>query len=116
MMHKLENEVMQFAYDFAAMMGWELPEIIRIKINRMENAYGWCIPDTQSNGVYILLSEKVAKNNKHFFATLIHELIHATLINSKHWKTSHLHGRKFKNMAKQVEKKTNGFYTVKEIV
>lgn len=107
---------MQFALDFAANMEWELPEIIRIKINRMVRCHGWCIPDTQSDGVYILLSEETAENNKMFFSTLIHELIHAVLLNSKHWKTAHLHGRKFRKMAKQVEKKTNGFYTVKEIV
>lgn len=111
-----ENEVMQFAYDFAAMMKWELPEIKRIKINRMERCKGWCIPDTKSDGVYILLSIVSTENNKDFFATLIHELIHAVLVNSKHWKKSHKHGKLFKRMAKQVEKKTNGFYTVKEIL
>lgn len=115
-MHKLEKEILQFALDFAANMDWELPEIKRIKINKMVRCHGWCIPDTESDAVYILLSEITPKNNKQFFATLIHELIHAVLLNSKHWKTSHLHGRKFKRMAKQVEKKTNGFYTAKEIV
>jgi len=115
-MRNKEKEVLQFALDFAANMEWELPEIIRIKINRMERAYGWCIPDTLSDGVYILLSEKMCESNHQFFATLIHELIHAVLVNSKHWKKAHKHGRRFRKLAKQVEKKTNGFFTVKEIV
>ena len=115
-MRSIENDVMQFALDFAANMKWDIPEIIRIKINRMERCLGWCIPDTQSDGVYILLSEKTCKSNHQFFATLIHELIHAVLVNSKHWKKSHKHGRCFQKLAKQVEKKTNGFFTVKEIM
>lgn len=113
---KNEEAVMQFALDFAAKMKWNIPEILRIKINKMERYLGWCIPDTNSDGVYILLSEKMAKDNKHFFSTLIHELIHATLVNSKHWKQAHKHGKLFKKMAKQVEKKTKGFYTAKEII
>lgn len=116
MLNNIENEVMQFALDFAANMDWNIPEIIRIKVNQMERYYGWCIPDSQSDGVYILLSEKMCESNHQFFATLIHELIHAVLLNSKHWKKAHKHGKLFKRLAKRVEKKTNGFFTAKEIV
>ena len=112
----IETDLREFAQDFANMMGWDIPHIIRIKINKMERCKGWCIPDTQSDGVYILLSEVSHKDNKDFFSTLIHELIHATLLNSPNWKTSHLHGRKFRRMAKHVELKTKGFYTKKEII
>ena len=115
-MRNKEKEIKKFAKDFAAMMKWNIPKILRIKINRMVRCKGWCIPDTNSDGVYILLSEINHDTNKDFFATLIHELIHAALLNSKHWKKSHKHGKLFKRMAKQVEKKTKGFYTVKDIV
>jgi hypothetical protein len=113
----IEQELMDFAYDFLDHMQWDKPEIIRIKINKMVRCKGWCIPDTNTDGFYILLSELTNTDNKDFFATLIHELIHAVLANNeKTVKTSHLHGRKFKRMAKQVEKETNGFYTIKDIV
>ena len=112
-----EQEIMQFAYDFCHMMEWHDIEIIRIKINKMMRCKGWCIPDTQSDGFYILLSELSNKDNKDFFATLIHELIHARLASDiKTVKTSHMHGRKFKRLAKQVANKSNGFYSIKEIV
>src|SRR5574343_39107 len=112
-MRNQEQEILQFALDFAANMDWKLPEIIRIKINEMERYHGYCIPDTQSDGVYILLSTKNFKDNHYFFATLIHELIHAVLLNSKHWKKAHKHGKRFRKLANQVEKKTNGFFTAK---
>ncbi len=111
-----EDEILAFALDFAKEMKWDIPFIIRIKINKMVRCKGWCIPDTQSDGIYILLSELTNEDNKDFFATLIHELIHAKLLNSKHWKKAHKHGKRFKKLAKQVEKKTNGYFTVKDIV
>lgn len=116
-MKRKEYQVKSFAEDFCNMMGWYNIDIIRIKINKMVRCKGWCIPDTQSNGFYILLSELTNKDNKDFFSTLIHELIHAHLANNvKTVGISHKHGKTFRRLAKQVAIKTNGFYSVKEIV
>ena len=116
-MNNEEYQVLAFANDFCGMMQWHGIDIIRVKINRMVRCKGWCIPDTQSDGFYILLSELTNEDNKDLFATLIHELIHAYLANNKKTiKISHKHGKVFKRMAKQVAVKTNGFYSIRNIV
>ena len=113
MMNKTEKEVLEFAYDFCNMMKWNLP-IERVRITKMMRYKGLCTNDGEN--IYLVLSETTNEDNKDFFATLIHELIHAKLIMTKHWKKAHKHGKLFKRIAKKIEKKTNGFYTVKEII
>jgi hypothetical protein len=116
MSKKLENEVKRFAYDFMEKMGWKPVHINRIKISNMRRYKGLCITE-DCESVYIILSEHTHDNNKDFFATLIHELIHAHLLINKHkFMSHHKHGKMFKRYAKKVEKKTNGYYTVEEIV
>lgn len=112
-----EQEILEFAHEFCDYMGWPRIDIIRIKINKMQRCMGWCIPDTQSDGVYILISEITNKTNKEFFATLIHEIIHAHIMNNlERWDIAHKHGKLFRKFARQVEIKTKGFYKVKGIV
>lgn len=111
-----ENSVKRFAYDFMAKMGWKHIPINRLKISKMERYKGLCISE-DCESVYIILSEIANRDNKDFFATLIHELIHAhLLINKNKYLVAHKHGKAFKKLAKKVEKETKGFYTWKEIV
>jgi hypothetical protein len=93
-------------------MKWDIP-INRVRITQMERYKGLCTHDGEE--FYIVLSEKTNNDNKDFFATAIHELIHAKLVQGKHWDIAHKHGKQFKKLAKKIERKTNGFYTWKEI-
>jgi hypothetical protein len=116
-MYNTEDEIMAFCHDFCKYMGWPYIDIIRIKVNKMARYMGFCIPDTQSDGVYILLSELTNETNKQFFSTVIHELIHAHILcNLGRHDIAHKHGKLFRKIAKQVEHKTRGYYTRKAIV
>ena len=116
MMMNIENEVKRFAYDFMDMMKWDHIPINRVKISQMQRYKGLCIsPDCET--IYIILSELTNRDNKDFFATLIHELIHAhLLINKNKYLIAHKHGKAFKRWGKKVEKKTNSLYSAKEII
>ena len=108
-----EKEVLEFAQDFAAKLGWNFI-INRVRITQMMRYKGLCTHDGEE--FYLVLSETTNEDNKDFFATVIHELIHAHLITGKHWRKAHKHGKHFKKWAKRIEKFTNGFYTAKEII
>lgn len=113
---QLEKDIELFAYQFMEKMGWNHIPINRVKVSKMKRYKGLCISDDLES-VYIVLSEETNRDNKDFFATLIHELIHAhLLINKGNYLKAHKHGKHFKKVAKKIEKKTNGFYTAKEIV
>lgn len=113
-MNKREKDAYQFALDFRDMMGWTF-DINRVRITNMIRYKGLCTHDGEE--FYIVLSIETNENNKDFFATLIHELIHAHLFcDKKMYNKAHKHGKRFKREAKRIEKLTNGFYTVKEIV
>ncbi len=112
-MTEKELEVLRFAQDFAHKLGWDFI-INRVRITQMQRYKGLCTHDGEE--FYLVLSELTNADNKDFFATVIHELIHAHLICGKHWKIAHKHGKQFKKWAKRIEKFTNGFYTWKEIV
>ncbi len=112
-MSKQEKEIRKFAEDFRDMMKWDFP-IDSVKVSQMSRYKGLCVSDGEF--LYFNISEKTHETNKDFFATVIHELIHAQLLVNWKFEKAHKHGRKFQKLAKKVERKTNGFYTVEEIV
>lgn len=111
-----EKDIKKFAYQFVELMGWDAIQINRVKISRMVKYKGLCLTE-DCESVYLVISETANTDNKDFFATLIHELIHAhLLVNKKRVNSHHKHNKRFKKLAKKVEKKTNGFYTAREII
>lgn len=115
-MTKKERKIRAWAVEFYRRMRWGKLDIIRIKLCLMRNYQGLMIPDTSSDGVYILLSLFHHQTNKQLFATLIHELIHAKILSTKHWRKSAKHGGIFRQYAMEVVEKTNGFYSLADII
>ncbi len=111
----IEKDLQVFCYQFMEKMGWKPFPVNRVKVSKMARYKGLCITE-DCESVYIILSEITNDSNKDFFATLIHELIHAHLLINKKVFQHHKHGKRFKQEAKKVQKKTKGFYTIKEIV
>lgn len=124
-MSKKENMVERTVRDFAKTvfktMKWGKMPVKRFKVGNMKQYRGYCMA-LSNDDMYIIISTNpdVYPENageKHFWACVLHELIHAYMHKKGYpVEMAFGHGKRFKHYCKMVEIATNGEFTKKELL
>lgn len=120
-----EKEVREFAKMFCKFMGWPKIKIARFKIGRMNSYRGYCLVVRKNkldkNFIFISSNPNVYNSKeisyKEFWSVVVHELVHIYLYETRHTvEQAFGHGKKFIKVCESIQKKTNGYFTVKGLV
>lgn len=112
-----ERAMRSFAVALATEMGWGTMPVTRFKIGNTENWKGYCYSTGHEIFVIVSSNMDVHPTEKDFWDSLVHELIHAYLCGTG-WPMLKAfgHGKAFKNVAKEIAKKTNNQFSYKRIM
>ena len=120
-----EKEMRKFAKRFCKDMNWPKLKISRFKLGRMSQFRGYALVNIINNveNRFILVSNNPVVyavdtiENYDLMCALVHEMVHIYLWHTtKKVEWAFSHGKKFIKVCEEIQKKSRGFYTVKNLV